>query len=131
MSEHEPETSFYDQIGGHDAFQRLVEAFYQGVKSDPVLRPMYPDDDMDGAIWRLRAFLEQYWGGPKTYSEQRGHPRLRMRHQPFKVNPEARDRWLSHMSTALDTLELSELDRALFWDYLERAAHSMVNTFEE
>ena len=131
MSEHEPETSFYDQIGGHDAFQRLAEAFYQGVKSDPVLRPMYPDDDMDGAIWRLRAFLEQYWGGPKTYSEQRGHPRLRMRHQPFKVNPEARDRWLSHMSTALDTLELSELDRALFWDYLERAAHSMVNTFEE
>ena len=131
MSEHEPETSFYEQIGGHDAFQRLVEAFYQGVKADPVLRPMYPDDDMDGAIWRLRAFLEQYWGGPKTYSEQRGHPRLRMRHQPFKVNPEARDRWLSHMSTALDTLELSELDRALFWDYLERAAHSMVNTFEE
>lgn len=131
MSEHEPETSFYDQIGGHDVFQRLVEAFYQGVKADPVLRPMYPDDDMDGAIWRLRAFLEQYWGGPKTYSEQRGHPRLRMRHQPFKVNPEARDRWLSHMSTALDTLELSELDRALFWDYLERAAHSMVNTFEE
>ena len=131
MSEHEPETSFYEQIGGHDAFQRLVEVFYQGVKADPVLRPMYPDDDMDGAIWRLRAFLEQYWGGPKTYSEQRGHPRLRMRHQPFKVNPEARDRWLSHMSTALDTLELSELDRALFWDYLERAAHSMVNTFEE
>lgn len=130
MSEEEAETSFYDQIGGHDTFQRLVEAFYEGVKTDPVLRPMYPDEDMDGAVWRLGAFLEQYWGGPKTYSEQRGHPRLRMRHQPFKVNPEARDRWLGHMSNALDTLELSELDRAMFWDYLERAAHSMVNTFE-
>ena len=130
MNNHDSSTSFYDQICGHETFQRLAEAFYEGVKDDPVLRPMYPDDDMDGAVWRLRAFLEQYWGGPKTYSEQRGHPRLRMRHQPFKVNPEARDRWLSHMSAALDTVELSELDRAMFWDYLERAAHSMVNTFE-
>jgi hemoglobin len=130
VNNHDSSTSFYDQIGGHETFQRLAEAFYEGVKDDPVLRPMYPDDDMDGAVWRLRAFLEQYWGGPKTYSEQRGHPRLRMRHQPFKVNPEARDRWLSHMSAALDTVELSELDRAMFWDYLERAAHSMVNTFE-
>jgi hemoglobin len=130
VNNHGSSTSFYDQIGGHETFQRLAEAFYEGVKDDPVLRPMYPDDDMDGAVWRLRAFLEQYWGGPKTYSEQRGHPRLRMRHQPFKVNPEARDRWLSHMSAALDTVELSELDRAMFWDYLERAAHSMVNTFE-
>jgi len=131
VSNHESQSTFYDHIGGHDTFQRLVEAFYEGVKSDPVLRPMYPEEDMDGAIWRLRSFLEQYWGGPKTYSEQRGHPRLRMRHQPFKVNPEARDRWLQHMSAALDSLELSELDRAMFWDYLERAAHSMVNTFED
>jgi len=122
--------SFYDQIGGHETFVKLVDAFYQGVKSDPVLRPMYPDEDMEGAVWRLRSFLEQYWGGPHTYSEQRGHPRLRMRHMPFKVNPDARDRWLSHMSAAVDSLGLSELDRAMLWDYLERAAHSMVNTFE-
>jgi hemoglobin len=123
--------SFYDQIGGHETFTRLVDAFYEGVKSDPVLRPMYPDDDIEGAVWRLRSFLEQYWGGPHTYSEQRGHPRLRMRHMPFKVNPDARDRWLSHMSKAVDSLGLSELDRAMLWDYLERAAHGMVNTFEE
>ena len=124
-------SSFYDQIGGHETFTKLVDAFYEGIKSDPVLRPMYPDDDMEGAVWRLRSFLEQYWGGPHTYSEQRGHPRLRMRHMPFKVNPDARDRWLGHMSKAVDSLGLSELDRAMLWDYLERAAHSMVNTFEE
>ena len=123
--------SFYDQIGGHETFDRLVRRFYEGIKDDPVLRPMYPDDDMDGAIWRLRSFLEQYWGGPQTYSEQRGHPRLRMRHQPFKVNPEARDRWLGHMKTAVGELGLAELDRQMLWDYLERAAFSMVNTFED
>lgn len=123
--------SFYDQIGGHETFDRLVRRFYEGIKDDPVLRPMYPDDDMNGAIWRLRSFLEQYWGGPQTYSEQRGHPRLRMRHQPFKVNPEARDRWLGHMKTAVDELGLAELDRQMLWDYLERAAFSMVNTFED
>ena len=123
--------SFYDQIGGHETFTKLVDAFYEGIKSDPVLRPMYPDDDMEGAVWRLRSFLEQYWGGPHTYSEQRGHPRLRMRHMPFKVNPDARDRWLGHMSKAVDSIGLSELDRAMLWDYLERAAHSMVNTFED
>lgn len=123
--------TFYDQIGGHETFTKLVDAFYEGIKSDPVLRPMYPDDDMEGAVWRLRSFLEQYWGGPHTYSEQRGHPRLRMRHMPFKVNPDARDRWLGHMEKAVDTLDLAPLDRAMLWDYLERAAHSMVNTFEE
>ena len=131
MAEGDTSESFFDQIGGHDTFVKLVDAFYDGVKSDPVLRPMYPDEDMEGAVWRLRSFLEQYWGGPHTYSEQRGHPRLRMRHMPFKVNPDARDRWLSHMATAVDSLGLSEIDRAMLWDYLERAAHSMVNTFEE
>lgn len=123
--------TFYEQIGGHETFTKLVDAFYEGIKSDPVLRPMYPDDDMEGAVWRLRSFLEQYWGGPHTYSEQRGHPRLRMRHMPFKVNPDARDRWLGHMENAVDSLDLSPLDRAMLWDYLERAAHSMVNTFDE
>ncbi|MEX2441437.1 MAG: globin [Pontimonas sp.] len=123
--------SFYEQIGGFETFDRLVRRFYEGVKTDPLLSPMYPEDDMEGAIWRLRAFLEQYWGGPTTYSEQRGHPRLRMRHQPFKVNPEAKQRWLAHMQVAVDELDLPELHRATLWDYLERAALSMVNTFDD
>ena len=123
--------SFYDQVGGHETFRRLVDAFYRGVADDPVLRPMYPEQDLGPASDRLRMFLEQYWGGPTTYSEQRGHPRLRLRHQPFKVNPEARDRWLSHMRAALDELELPPLQDATLWSYLERAAHAMVNTFEE
>lgn len=123
--------SFYDQIGGHETFERLVRRFYDGVAGDPVLAAMYPEEDMEGAIWRLRAFLEQYWGGPKTYSETRGHPRLRMRHQPFKVNPDAKQRWLAHMRVAVDELGLAPLDRDMLWDYLERAAVGMVNTFED
>jgi hemoglobin len=123
--------SFFEQVGGHATFERLVRRFYEGVATDPVLKPMYPDDDMEGAIWRLTAFLEQYWGGPGTYSQQRGHPRLRMRHNPFHVNPDARDRWLGHMRVAVDELQLPPLHEAALWDYLERAAHAMVNTFEE
>jgi len=126
-----PENPFYEQIGGHATFVALVRKFYEGVATDPVLKPMYPADDWDGAIQRLTMFLEQYWGGPGTYSEQRGHPRLRMRHNPFKVNPDARDRWLAHMRVAVDSIELSPLDRELLWGYLERAAHAMVNTFDE
>lgn len=122
--------SLYDQVGGHATFDRLVRRFYEGVRDDPVLWPMYPEDDLEGAIWRLRSFLEQYWGGPRTYQEQRGHPRLRMRHQPFAINPAAKERWLSHMRDAVDELGLAELDRAMLWDYLERAALSMVNTFD-
>lgn len=123
--------TFYDQVGGHDTFERLVREFYRGVKADPVLAPMYPEEDWEGAIWRLMAFLEQYWGGPHDYQEQRGHPRLRMRHQPFLINPGARDRWLGHMRAAVDSLDLSPLHEAELWDYLERAAHSMVNTFAD
>jgi hemoglobin len=123
--------TFYDQIGGHETFRRIVHAFYAEVAKDDELRPMYPEDDLGPAEDRLRMFLEQYWGGPTTYSSQRGHPRLRMRHHPFKVNPAARDRWLAHMRTAVDSVELSELHREVLWDYLERAAHAMVNTFED
>ncbi|QLD10406.1 globin [Microbacterium oleivorans] len=122
--------SFYDEIGGHGTFVRLVDVFYREVAGDDVLRPMYPEDDLGPAADRLRMFLEQYWGGPTTYSEQRGHPRLRMRHRPFHVDPDARDRWLRHMRTAVDELELAPLHEATLWDYLERAAHAMVNTFE-
>ncbi len=126
-----PDTSFYDQVGGHETFRRLVDAFYRGVAEDPLLKPMYPEDDLGPAAERLTLFLEQYWGGPGTYSEQRGHPRLRMRHMPFKVNPAARDRWLAHMRRAVDELQLPPLQAETLWSYLERAAHAMVNTFDD
>jgi hemoglobin len=123
--------NFWREVGGRPTFEKLVRAFYVGVADDEVLRPMYPEADLEGAIQRLTGFLEQYWGGPGTYSEQRGHPRLRMRHQPFKVNPDARDRWLGHMRVAVDSLKLAPLQDAMLWGYLERAAFAMVNTFEE
>jgi hemoglobin len=110
---------------------KLVDVFYDGVARDELLRPMYPEEDLGPAKRRLTMFLEQYWGGPGTYSSERGHPRLRMRHMPFKVNPEARDRWLLHMREGVQSLGLSPLHEATLWDYLERAAHSLVNTFED
>ncbi|GAB2516789.1 globin [Paramicrobacterium agarici] len=125
------QTTFYEQVGGHETFAKLAHEFYRGVAADPVLTPMYPEEDLGPAEVRLRMFLEQYWGGPTTYSETRGHPRLRMRHVPYKVNPDARDRWLRHMRAAVDTLDLSPMHEATLWDYLERAAHALVNTFED
>ncbi|AAT88765.1 globin [Leifsonia xyli subsp. xyli] len=123
--------TFFEQAGGHDTFRRLVDAFYRGVAADPVLRPMYPEEDLEPAAERLTLFLEQYWGGPAAYSEQRGHPRLRMRHLPFRVNPDARDRWLMNMRAAVLELALPPLQEETLWSYLERAAFAMVNTFEE
>ena len=123
-------SNFWREVGGRATFEKLVRTFYEGVRGDDVLWPMYPEDDLEGAVQRLTGFLEQYWGGPGTYSEERGHPRLRIRHSPFKVNPEARDRWLLHMRAAVDELELSPLQDNMLWDYLERAAHAMVNTHE-
>lgn len=122
--------SFYEEIGGHETFVRLVDAFYRGVADDEVLRPMYPEEDLGPAKERLTMFLEQYWGGPTTYSDRRGHPRLRLRHNPFHINPDARDRWLLHMRTAVSEIDLAPLHEAALWDYLDRAAHAMVNTFE-
>jgi hemoglobin len=119
--------TFYAEIGGEPTFRALVERFYAGVREDPVLRPMYPADDWEGAETRLRMFLEQYWGGPKTYSDNRGHPRLRMRHAPFAVDEKARDAWLTHMRAAVDSLELSAEQDATLWGYLEMAARSMQN----
>lgn len=127
----ETAVSFFDQVGGHDTFQRLIDAFYRGVAGDEVLKPMYPEEDLGPAADRLRLFLEQYFGGPSTYSETRGHPRLRMRHIPFHVNPDARDRWLKHMRAAMDEAQLSPLHDEMMWDYFSRAAHAMVNTFED
>jgi hemoglobin len=125
------EGNLWRELGGRPTFERLVRTFYDGVANDEVLRPMYPEQDLEGAIQRLTGFLEQYWGGPTTYSQERGHPRLRMRHQPFTVNPDARDRWLLHMRAAVDDLALPPLQDAMLWGYLERAAHAMVNTFDE
>ena len=123
--------NFYERVGGSDTFKKLVEKFYEGVASDDVLRPMYPEEDLGPAELRLQLFLEQYWGGPTTYQELRGHPRLRMRHQPFKINPLARERWLLHMRVALDSLQLPQLLEAELWAYLDRAATAMLNTFED
>ena len=128
---HGENQSFFDAVGGHETFSAIVRTFYEGVAVDPVLRPIYPEEDLDGAITRLTMFLEQYWGGPTTYSEQRGHPRLRMRHQGFRVNPEARDHWIDHMRHAVAQQNLAPLHAVTLMDYLERAAYSMVNTFDE
>jgi len=122
--------SFFDEVGGHPTFAALVHRFYQGVAEDPELRALYPDEDLRPAEERLLGFLEQYWGGPTTYSEQRRHPRLRMRHAPFRVDADARDRWLTHMRDAVDSLHLAPMHEAILWDYLERAAWSMVNTLD-
>ena len=117
----------FERIGGTDTFHRLVEVFYDGVADDPVLRPLYPEEDLGPAADRLRMFLEQYWGGPRTYSEQRGHPRLRMRHAPYRIDIDARDRWLAHMRVGVDALALDADTAAELWDYLGMAAHSLVN----
>ncbi|HET7303129.1 MAG TPA: globin [Segeticoccus sp.] len=123
--------TFYDEVGGHETFAALVKEFYRGVAGDPELRALYPEEDLGPAEVRLRMFLEQYWGGPTTYSEQRGHPRLRMRHVPFTVTPTQRDRWLTHMLAAVDTLDLPPANDLLIRDYFTRAAHSLVNSFDE
>jgi len=119
--------SLYDQMGGRKTFENLVSHFYALVAIDPVLRPMYPDDDFKGAAERLLMFLEQYWGGPDTYSQARGHPRLRMRHAQFKIGKKERDVWLSHMKSAVDSLEIDNEMREQLWNYLVMAANSMVN----
>ncbi len=125
----EPGT-FFDAVGGEPVFRRLAHRFYQGVAEDPLLRPMYPEEDLGPAEERLTLFLMQYWGGPRTYSDNRGHPRLRMRHAPFRVDRAAHDAWLRHMRDAVDGLGLEERHERQLWDYLVYAAASMVNTTE-
>ena len=120
-------TTPYEQFGAESIFRELVADFYAGVAADPQLRPMYPEEDLAPAQRRLRMFLEQYWGGPRTYSEERGHPRLRMRHAPFEITEHHRDLWLKHMRAALDNRALPPDLDAQMWDYLVMAAHSMVN----
>ena len=125
------EGSFYDRVGGRATFEQLVREFYKGVASDPPLRALYPEEDLGPAEERTRMFLEQYWGGPKTYSEQRGHPRLRIRHNPFKVTPKQAERWMRHMSNAIDTLTLSPDDELQLRTYLARTAQAMINSPED
>lgn len=120
--------SFYEEIGGHATIRRIVEVFYEGVATDDLLRPMYPEEDLGPAAERFTMFLEQYWGGPTTYSEQRGHPRLRMRHAPFPVTAEAKDRWLLHFRAGLDAVELEPEHDAQFWGYVQHAAQFMINS---
>ena len=124
----EDNQTFYEAVGGEETFRRLVHTFYQEVADDPVLRPLYPGRDLTAAEDHLRLFLIQYWGGPGTYSERRGHPRLRMRHARFAIGVAERDAWLRHMRTALDELDLTETQENQLWDYLVMAAHSLVNT---
>ena len=122
---------FYQRVGGEPVFEELTRTFYKGVATDPILKPMYPEEDLEPARVRLQLYLEQYWGGPTSYQETRGHPRLRMRHNSFKINPAAKAAWLMHMERAVKDLSISEMDRDELWNYLERAAHSMLNTFED
>ena len=128
------EISLYEAVGGDSFFSELVHRFYLGVESDDILGPMYPSDDLEGAQERLKLFLIQFWGGPTTYSDNRGHPRLRMRHAPFPVDRAARDAWLGHMRGAVDSL-LSHVDGAepvadALMGYFERSAEFMRNVDE-
>jgi hemoglobin len=123
--------NFFDAVGGEPTFRKLVDEFYAGVATDPLLRPLYPEEDLGPAAERLTLFLMQYWGGPNTYSAQRGHPRLRQRHAPFRVGLAERDAWLHHMRRAVDSLDLPPDQHATLWDYLERAAYFMVNTMDD
>jgi hemoglobin len=121
--------NFYEAVGGEDTFRRIVARFYTEVAADEILRPLYPDEDLGPAEDKLRLFLMQYWGGPHTYSEQRGHPRLRMRHAPFVIGPLQRDAWLRCMRIAVDESGLDETHRRQLWEYLEMAANSLLNSW--
>ena len=125
-----PEPTFYELVGGAPFFESLTAEFYRGVADDPALRALYPDDELGPAEVRLRMFLEQYWGGPTTYSDERGHPRLRMRHAPYPIDLDMRDRWLRHMEAALMAQEIPRELAEEMWRYFTMAAISMVNVTE-
>ena len=119
--------SVYELAGGEPVFRLLVQRFYARVETDPVLRAVYPEADLAAATERLTLFLVQYWGGPATYSEQRGHPRLRMRHQPFAIGQAERDAWLGHMTASVESLDLAPAVRKALLDYFETASTAMIN----
>ena len=122
------QTSVYESAGGEDAFHRLVDVFYARVAQDDVLRPLFPDDLEPGKRWQL-LFLTQYFGGPAHYAAERGHPRLRMRHMPFPIDGDARERWLGHMLAAIDVVGMPEPAREVMRDYFERASTAMINVY--
>ena len=122
----EPERSAYDRWGGGAFFTALVDRFYEGVATDPLLRPMYPDDLSESRA-HLALFLIQYWGGPRDYGDQRGHPRLRMRHAPFPIGSAEADAWLRHMTDAVEAAGMAPEDREELLDYLAMAARNLIN----
>jgi hemoglobin len=117
----------FEAAGGEATFRLLVERFYARVAHDVLLRPLYPEEDLSSATERLTLFLIQYWGGPATYNERRGHPRLRLRHQPFAIGQAERDAWLVHMTEAVDSLELAPAMRKALLDYFDTASTAMIN----
>ena len=121
------EVTFYERIGGAPTFKALVANFYKEVEANEILRPMYPAGDLAGAAERLQLFLEQYWGGPDTYSKTRGHPRLRMRHAQFHIATPEHDAWLACMHMAVIKTDIAEDLREELWAYFQYAAHSMKN----
>ena len=124
-------TNYYELFGGEVFFADLVSQFYAHVATNEILRPMYPESDMKGAAHRLQIFLAQYWGGPTTYQEERGHPRLRMRHAGFKIGPAAKEAWLQCMREAVDGMDMEAEASAKLWRYLEGAAEHLLNSFED
>jgi hemoglobin len=124
-------TNYYELFGGELFFADLVSQFYARVATNEILRPMYPESDMAGAAHRLQTFLAQYWGGPTTYQEERGHPRLRMRHAGFKIGPAAKEAWLTCMREAVEGMEMQPEAREKLWRYLEGAAEHLLNSFED
>ena len=119
-------STLYERVGGVTFFVELVDRFYDGVAGDPLLRPMYPADLTDSRR-HLALFLMQYWGGPTTYSDERGHPRLRRRHAPHVIDDMARDRWLTHMRASLAAATMEDEDRVALGDYLEATANQLRN----
>jgi hemoglobin len=121
--------SVYDQVGA-EFFTALVDRFYDAVERDPALRPLYPEDPDALALSRahLRGFLIQYWGGPGDYSEERGHPRLRLRHAPFAIGRAERDAWWAHMAEAVRSMNAAPEIEAAMLDYFDQAATAMINT---
>ena len=120
--------NFYDSVGGEETFSLIVHRFYEQVPNDDILGPMYPPDDFEGAEQRLKMFLSQYWGGPKDYQEQRGHPRLRLRHVNYPIGVTAAERWLQLMSNALDGMDLTAEQREAIWEHMVRAADMLINS---
>ncbi|HUW87392.1 MAG TPA: globin [Candidatus Paceibacterota bacterium] len=120
-------STFFEEVGGSETFADLVSHFYACVAVNPILRPMYPESDLKGAALRLQMFLEQYWGGPTTYSDERGHPRLRMRHAGFHIAMPERDAWLECMKSAIAALDIEDHLKVEFNQYVEMAANSLVN----